>query len=209
MKDLIIIGAGGMGRSFYDIAVGSIGYLSEFRIKGFLDDNIYQLDSYEGYPPILGTISDYTPAENDIFICSIGDVETKKKCSVNMIDKGGVFVTLISKMANISKNSKIGKGSVIAPYAILGTDCLIGDNSLIQSFAVIGHDARIGCWTRIDTHVTCVGGVIIGDEVTLHTGAIINHKVVVEKGACVGAGSFVVKRVKTGTTVYGNPAVKL
>ena len=50
MKNLIIVGAGGMGRSFFDIAINCIGYMVEFRIKGFLDDNIHQLDTFENYP---------------------------------------------------------------------------------------------------------------------------------------------------------------
>ena len=40
MNNLIIIGAGGMGRTFYDWARESVGYGKEFVIKGFLDDNL-------------------------------------------------------------------------------------------------------------------------------------------------------------------------
>ena len=72
MKHLIIIGAGGMGRVMYDMARECIGYKTEYDIKGYIDDNIHSLDDFSGYPPILGTISEYQPQENDIFICSIG-----------------------------------------------------------------------------------------------------------------------------------------
>jgi acetyltransferase-like isoleucine patch superfamily enzyme len=54
-----------------------------------------------------------------------------------------------------------------------------------------------------------VGGIRIEDEVNIHTSAVINHGVVVESNAHVGACSFVIRRVKTGTTVIGNPAKKL
>lgn len=43
----------------------------------------------------------------------------------------------------------------------------------------------------------------------IYTGAIINHKVAVENNAVVGAGSFVIRRVMSRTTVYGNSAKKL
>ena len=79
MKNLIIIAAGGMGRTFYDIARESIGYGTEFTIKGFIDDNLQALDDFEGYPPILGKISEYQPQEGDVFSCSIGGV-SRKKC---------------------------------------------------------------------------------------------------------------------------------
>ena len=53
MKQLVIIGAGGMGRCTYCIAEQSIGYGEDFQIKGFLDDNIHALDAFAGYKPVL------------------------------------------------------------------------------------------------------------------------------------------------------------
>ena len=65
MKQLVIIGAGGMGRTVYDLAVESIGYGTEYTIKGFIDDNLASLEGFPNYPPMLGTISDYQPAEDE------------------------------------------------------------------------------------------------------------------------------------------------
>lgn len=208
MKNLIIIAAGGMGRTFYDIARESIGYGTEFTIKGFIDDNLQALDGFEGYPPILGKISVYQPQENDVFVCSIGGV-SRKKCMEEIISRGGVFQTLIHKTARIGTNVKIGNGNLIAAYTSIGADAVIGDYNMIQSYTVIGHDARIGNWNRIDTHVTCVGGTVIQNEADIYTSSVLNHGVVVEDGAHVGACSFVIRRVKAGTTVMGNPARKL
>ena len=61
MKKLIIIGAGGMGRTLYDMAQESIGYKTEFVIKGFIDDNVNALDGFIDniYPSIIGKISSY------------------------------------------------------------------------------------------------------------------------------------------------------
>ena len=61
-------------------------------------------------------------------------------------------------------------------------------------------------YSRIDVQVLCVGGVIVGNYVTIHSGAVLNHKVVVEDNAVIGATSFVIRKVKQGTTVFGNPA---
>ncbi|MDE6173206.1 MAG: sialic acid O-acetyltransferase, partial [Bacteroides sp.] len=90
-----------------------------------------------------------------------------------------------------------------------GADSKIGNYNMIQSYTVIGHDAQIGDFNRIDTHVTCIGGIQIKNETTIHTSAVINHKVIVEDKAHVGACSFVIRKVKAGTTVFGNPAKKL
>ena len=59
MKNLIIIAAGGMGRTLYDMARESLSYGEDFVIKGFLDDNLSALDSFSGYPPVLAKIDEY------------------------------------------------------------------------------------------------------------------------------------------------------
>lgn len=208
MKQLIIIGAGGMGRTIYSNALESVGYGEKFVIKGFIDDNLNALDQFENYPPIVGTISGYQPMPDDVFVSSIGG-DSRKSRMEEIIRRGGEFMELIHNTARLYTNAKIGKGNFIGAYSVIGNDATVGDYNMIQSYTVIGHDAVIGNWNRIDTHVTCVGGIVIEDEVNIHTGAIINHNVTVETGSHVGAGSFVIKKVKAGTTVFGNPARKL
>ena len=208
MKQLIIIGAGGMGRTFYSNALESVGYGYEFVVKGFIDDDLNALEGFEGYPPIVGTIKDYVPTKDDVFVSSIGG-PSRRPCMEEIISRGGEFMELIHQTARIYANAKLGKGNFIGAYSVIGNDAVIGDYNMIQSYTVIGHDVRIGNWNRIDTHVTCVGGIVIEDEVNIHTSAVISHNVRIETGAHVGALSFVIRKVKAGTTVMGNPAKKL
>lgn len=209
MKHLVIIGAGGMGRAVYHIAAGCEGYEKEFVIKGFIDDDIYQLDDYENYPPMLGTVDGYEVQVDDVFTCSIGNVPSKVKCCEKIIAKGGKFITLIHKQARVCDNVTLGEGCIVEPFCLVDCDTTVGKMCLLQSDAVIGHDCTIGNYVRIDTHVTCVAGIKIGDRATIHTSTVLNHKVVVEEDSIVGACSFVVRKVKAGTTVCGNPAKQL
>lgn len=206
MKHLIIVGAGGMGRSVYCIATGSLGYGSEFDIKGFIDDDINSMEGFENYPPMLSSIDGYHICKDDVFVCSIGNTKTKKTICEKLKAKGAKFQTIIHKTAIVRQNAKIGDGCIIADFASVGADCTIGENTLIQTFSIAAHDCIIGNYVRIDTHATCVGGVIVEDTATIHTTAVVSHKVVVGKGATVAACSFVIKKVKPNTTVYGNPA---
>ncbi len=208
LQQLIIIGAGGMGRTIYDIARESIGYRSEFIIKGFIDDNLSALDGFDNYPPVLSRISEYIPEENDVFTFSIGG-EARRKCIENLVERGANFINLIHTTARIGTNVQLGKGNIIAAFTSLGADCKIGDYNMIQSYTVIGHDASIGDFNRIDTHVTCVGGIKIKNETIIHTSAVINHKVTIEDKAKVGACSFVIRKVKACETVLGVPAKRI
>ena len=208
MKNLIIVGAGGMGRTVYSNALESVGYGEKFVVKGFIDDNLEALAGFPNYPPVIDTIRDYQPQEDDVFVSSIGG-GSRKACMEEIIRRGGEFTELIHQTARLLTNVKIGKGNFIGAYTVIGNDAVVGDYNMIQSYTIIGHDAKVGNYNRIDTHVTCVGGVILEDEVNIHTSAVISHNVVVETGAHVGALSFVIKSVKAGTTVMGNPAKKL
>lgn len=208
MKNLIIIGAGGMGRTVYSNALESVGYGEEFVVKGFIDDNLKALDGFPNYPPVIDTIRDYQPQADDVFVSSIGGA-SRRACMEEIIRRGGEFISLIHQTVRLLTNVKLGKGNFIGAHTVIGNDAEIGDYNMIQSYSVIGHDARIGNYNRIDTRVTCVGGVVIEDEVNIYTSAVISHNVVVETGSSVGAQSFVIKKVKAGTTVMGNPAKKL
>lgn len=208
MKRLIIIGAGGMGRTVYSNALESVGYGDAFEVKGFIDDDLNALDGFPNYPPVIGTISGYQPEADDVFVCSIGGT-SRKPCMENIISRGGEFINVIHRTARLLTNVVIGKGNFIGADTVIGNDVVIGNYNMIQSYTIIGHDVRMGDFNRIDTRVTCVGGVVIEDEVNIHSSAVISHKVTVESKSRVAALSFVIKDVKTGTTVIGNPAKRL
>ncbi len=208
MKHLIIVGAGGLGRQMYAWVKECAGYQTEYDLIGFLDDNLSALDGFEGYPPVLSCISSYEVKNEDAFLMAIGDNDHRLKCISTLKDKGGEFPTFIHPGAFVY-TKKIGIGCFVAPLASIGVDAVIGDYCLIQGGALIGHDVIIGNNARIDCNVVCVGGIQIGDNVCVHTGSIINHGVKVEDNSIVGAMSFVIKKVKQGTTVYGNPARSL
>ena len=211
MKQLIIIGAGGMGRQFSLDATNSRGYGSEFTVKGFIDDDIHALDGFgeEDYPPLLGTVRDYMPGPDDVFTCSIGNVRSRRRVCETILARGGKFIRLILKDVSIPPSVKLGEGVYIGTQVGLGVDVTVGDYSMIQHGTIIGHDAVIGSFCRLDCRTVIIGGVAVEDGVTIHTGAVVSHGVVVGHDATVGALSFVIRKVRPGATVYGNPAKQL
>ena len=62
MKDLIIVCAGGFGREVYYMAK----QIGKWNIKGFIDDNIHALDGVNIALPIIGTIKNWVPSENEV-----------------------------------------------------------------------------------------------------------------------------------------------
>ena len=197
-----------MGRTMFDLARESIGYEESFTIKGFIDDNGDALNNFTNYPPLVGTIKEYVPSLNDVFVCSIGGA-SRKGCMESIIEKGGEFISLIHRTARIGSNVRMGKGNMVGAFTTIAADARIGDYNFIQSLTIIGHDVTIGDWNRIDSMVMLIGGISIGNHNMIHTQAVLNHNVHVGDDAKISACSFVISNVESGTTVFGNPARRL
>ena len=209
MKNLIIIGARGFGREYCNSLKLYENYGKEFIIKGFLDDKVEALDVFSGYPPILSSVEEYEIEEDDIFTCALGDPIYRKKY-VNIVkQKGGAFMTLIDSKSIIHPDAQIGEGVMISAFCSISANVTIGDFSTVQPFCNFGHDAIVGSFCAIESYSFMGGFSSIGNNVTLHTRSTILPQIKVRDNSIVGAGSVVLRNVKSNTTVFGVPAKKI
>lgn len=209
MKNLIIIGAGGYGRELCNFATTCHGYGTAFTLKGFIDDTPDPLGGFPGYPPVLGRIVEYAPQPGDVFICAIGDIQGRKKCTQMIESRGGEFISLISLYATIERNSVLGRGCVVQAGVGISCDCRIGDHVHFQGMCVVGHDARIGSWSFLHCGAFLGGHVQVGEGVHIYPYAVIHPGKKVGDYATLGAGSFIIRHVPPHATMYGNPAKRL
>lgn len=209
MKHLIIIGARGFGREIFNSALESIGYGTEFNIKGFLDDKFDAVEGYDGYPEILGPVETYEIQEDDVFVCALGDVKWKKHYTEIMLEKGAEFISLIHKTAYISKNVKIGNGCLILADTRIHCDVSIGNHVTIQPKAIIGHDVVIEDWCLINALADCGGFSHMEEGATIHTTSFLLPKKRMGAYSVLGAGSVAARNVKPGTVVMGVPAKEM
>lgn len=209
MKNLIIIGARGYGREVYNLAIKCLGFKSEYIIKGFLDDKSDALFGFNNYPDIICSVEDYVLCEDDVFICALGDVRYKKHYAEIIISKGGEYINLIHPNVEIDSNTKLGMGCIISNNTRISCDINIGDFVSINSNTVLGHDTIIGNFVHIGAFSFFGGGSSVGDLVTIHPRVSIIPKKRIDEGSTVGIGSVVLRNVKSGITVMGNPAKKI
>jgi sugar O-acyltransferase (sialic acid O-acetyltransferase NeuD family) len=206
--NLVIIGAGGLAREIYDLALVCCAHLPDFTIKGFLSieqTNIEEL----GYPKIISNSTDYVIEKGDVFFCAIGGVLRRKKVVEKILNKGGKFINLIHPSAIISPSVQLGAGIAIKSYCVISSDVTIGDFTFLQSSVIMGHDVKIGKFCQVNSFSFFAGYAEIGDCVTVNAGAKLIQNVKVEEEAVVGIGSVVLTKVKKGTTVFGSPAKRL
>jgi sugar O-acyltransferase (sialic acid O-acetyltransferase NeuD family) len=208
MKNLVIVGAGGLAREIYDLAKICSQNENLFKIKGFLSKEDTGIEAM-GYPKILSNVVDYDIQEDDIFFCAIGNVSVRKRVVESIISKGAEFINLIHPTAILSPSVKLGIGIGIKSHCVISSDVEIDSFSFLQSSVIMGHDVKIGKFCQINSFTFFAGYVKINNNATINAGAKLLQNVVVEEQAIVGIGSIVISKVKAGTTVFGNPAKRI
>ena len=211
MEHLLIIGARGFGREVYRSFIHTPAYLSkEIDVKGYLDDKSDALAGLEGeWPPIIGSVEDYVIQEDDVFFCALGDAHWRKHYAQIIEAKGGRFINIIHPFSLVSPVAQIGDGCIIGPFTTVSPNVRIGKHVMIQSYVDIGHDAIVSDFASIESYVFLGGGASVGEQTTMHTkSSIIPHKSL-GKDCVVGFGSVVMRNVKDGTHVFGNPAIRI
>lgn len=209
MKQLLIIGARGWGREVYNMLPWCKGYETDFVVKGFLDDKADALEGMPDYPPIIDSVEHYQIQPDDVFICALGDAHWKKHYVEIVLAKGGEFINLIHNSVIIQRNTQLGKGCIITDQVSISCDIKIGNFVTFQSYSIVGHDSIIGDFCHLGCRSFMGGFSELGESTTIQTNSIILPHVKVGNNCMVGAGAVVIRRVKDGITMYGNPAIKL
>ena len=197
---MIICGAGGHARELYQC------FKEEF-------DNIYFFDNINPITiveqiPVLKSLDEINAEfKNDNrFILGVGGVNARSFLFKQMVEVGGIHLSVCSKnIITLSFNQKI-EGADIFPYCFLGPDIQIGIGTLINTRSNIHHNSVIGQFCDIAPSATLLGGVVVGDYTFIGGGAMVLPKIKIGNHVTVGAGSVVINDLPDYVTAVGNPA---
>jgi acetyltransferase EpsM len=209
-KKLIIFGAGGNADVICSTIMDINQENQQIEILGFLDD-------VEKKKNVLGKINkrnvDKFKRHKDVyFIWSLRSTNLGKKIlhKYNNLDiSEGRLLTVQHPTAVISKYSKIGNGVTIHPFVNIGPGVIIKNNIHIFSHSLIGHNTILSHFSYIANNSSIGAFVKIKEGGYIGMNASIKERIIIEKWSTVGMGSVVIKNVKEGSTVVGNPAKAL
>lgn len=206
-RKLYLIGASNFGREMESWLKLIPKEKRDWEFVGYLHS--YSGDSpLIGYPTdykILGDWEAYSLSKDDYCLITVADCSWKEKIYRVLKDKT-TFFTYIAPNAVLGKYNLIGDGSIICPNCIITTNVSLGKCTTLNIGTQIGHDVKIGDFSSLMANVDLGGHVTLGKSVFVGSKATIIPKIKVEDSSIIGAGSVVIKNVKTGTTVFGNPA---
>ena len=206
MKDIIIIGAGGVGREVVWI-IDQINMKSPtWNIIGFVDDNQMIWNSeINGYPVIGGLEYLEKIKTRPEIIVAIANYNVKKNIVKNLNGKFK-YATIIHPDVYIDFSNKIGEGSIIYPGVFVTTNVTVGNHVIISPKCGVGHDSIIKDYVALLWNVNISGFNTIEEGVLIGSGATIIQQRKIGREAIVGAGAVVIKDVRRNTTNVGVPA---
>ena len=212
MKDIVIFGAGGLGREVACLVKRINATEPTWNLLGFYDDGI-EVGTSNEYGSVLGNVNDLAVIDKEVAVAvAIGSPKTVKKIVELLAQNPKLsFPNLISPDFNISDtdNYEIGYGNIIQRNCTISCNVKMGNFNILNTGIGLGHDAQMGDYNSFMPAVMISGEVKIGDCNFFGVGSIVLQQLTIGNGIKLGAGSVLMRKAKDDTLYMGNPAKKV
>ena len=148
--DLVIIGAGGLGREIFAVCEAANQESRRWNVVGFVDDRV------NGEVPdckaqVLGGQEWIRKNGSSVqFICGVGNTRARKRLVQACEQDGGRFSTVVHPDVIVPSTIEIGSGTVIMAGTRFTTQARIGSHTVIYLNCSITHDVVIGDYSCCD-----------------------------------------------------------
>ena len=206
MKDLVIVGTGGVGKETA-LIVEDINEISqEWNLLGFIDDNKELIGKEINGYKVLGDREFLNNFDKEVYVViAIADYCIKEELVKYLTNKNIQYATLTHPSVKINRTISIGKGCIIYQNVIMTVNINIGNHVIISPKCGIGHDSLIEDYVTVLWNVNISGSERIKQGVTLGSGCTIIQGLEIGRGSFVGAGAVVIRDIDESKTAVGVP----
>lgn len=206
MKNLLVVGTGGLAREFVSYFSGD---LVDLNIVGFFGVN--QTEHSDFRLPGKMFVGEITPdmVGTTNVVIAIGNPSLKKRIASELKLLGFTFPAIIHSSSVVSSRAVVQDGVVISPNCSVSPNVIVNNFCYINFGVGVGHDAILGKYVQINPGSQLGGFTQIGDETLVGSGSTILHGVKIGNKATIASGSVVFSRVSDGATMLGNPARRM
>ena len=196
MKDILIIGAGGIGRETAWIIEEINEVKPTWNLLGYIDENSEmhgkELNGYK----VLGDLEVLEKLEEKPYVVvAIANCSVKKSIVTKLGEKYN-FATIIYPTVRISKSIEIAQGTIIYPGVTLTVNTKIGNHVLISGNCGIGHDTVIGDYSSVLWGSNFSGYDTVGESCFIGVGSKVIQRIDISKENKISAGITVIEDVK-------------
>lgn len=208
MDDLVIYGAGGLGRELLEIVEDINRARESWRMLGFIDDGAKHGGSVNGYPLLGGFDFLKRHAGRIGVIIAFANCPAKEAAYKKIKERcpNAYFPVIVHPGSYVSPRAALAEGVVVARFCFVSVDSYIGKCAVICNKSEVAHDSTIGDFCSLMPAVNVSGNVTVGERVFVGVRAAVLQGLTVGSDSVVGMGSVVIKDVPPGRTVVGHPA---
>ena len=210
MEDLIIIGAGGLGREVEWMInrINSVGERKQWNLLGYADDTM-EINTKVGKSKVCCNIQELENIDKKInVVIAIGNSQARKNIYEELKKNSNIKYPNIIDPNAILGDVELGIGNIICAGVIATVNIKLGNFILINLSCTIGHDDILGNFTTINPSVNISGNVETGECIEIGTGTQIIQKKKICSNVIIGAGAVIVKDIVEEGTYIGVPAQK-
>jgi len=188
MKRLLIVGAGGHGRSVAE----AVALRGEFVVAGFLDDAFPELGKVWS-SPVLGKVADLASFRDiaEYAFVAIGNNLLRQRVVGQLRDSGFRLATVIHPRAMVSPTASVGEGAAVMAGAIVGTEAVLGQGAIVNCGAVVDHHCRVGDFGHLGVKAAMAGGSVLGAGAWMQAGSALGYGVEISAGQILVPGEAV------------------
>ena len=194
MKGLLIVGAGGHGRSVAEAVLAAGSY----KVVGFVDDAASALQHVWALP-VFGATADLTSYREyaDVAIVAMGNNRLREELHGRLTVAGFELATVVHPKAVVSPRAVIGAGCAIMAGAIVGTEAQLGAGVIVNCGAVVDHDCRVDDFGHLGVNAAMSGGSVLGRGAWMQAGSVLGYGALVESGRVLGPGEVVNRTINS------------
>ncbi len=211
MKQLIIVGAGGLAKEVYFLIKEINKVKKVWELSGFIDKENLGKEIIDGYN-VIGNDEFVVSEFKGVSIAIAQGSPDARKGIYEFYKKFEVFDFpnfIHPSVTGDFDSLKIGQGNMLLPGVVFCPDVEIGDVNFINKCAVIGHDVRIANCCVINSCANISGNVSLGDYCLVGANSVIHQGVKLAAGTTLGLGSALIRDTVENATYIGNPAKKI
>ena len=192
MKGLLIVGAGGHGRSVAEAVLAAGSY----KVVGFVDDAASALQHVWALP-VFGATADLTSYREyaDVAIVAMGNNRLREELHGRLTVAGFELATVVHPKAVVSPRAVIGAGCAIMAGAIVGTEAQLGAGVIVNCGAVVDHDCRVDDFGHLGVNAAMAGRSVLGRGAWMQAGSVLGYGAVVDAWRVLGPGDAVNKSI--------------
>jgi len=208
MKDIVILGAGGLGREvlFELRELNKRG--ADFNILGFADDSPGADRKIIHGICVLGG-SDWLKRYDKplCVVIAVGSARVRRMLFERIRSNANLsFPNIIAHDVICSENVSFGEGCIVCFSDVFTVDISLGSFVLINNGCTVGHDAVLDNFVTLYPGVNVSGNVNIKEGCEIGAGSCIIPGKTVGENTIVGAGAVVIDNLPADCTAVGVPA---